>query len=59
MMRALSIMNLFLPTTLTPEQHREFGASLWLEECWHWLISPDFSTMFEDKLLALFARWVL
>uniref|UniRef100_A0A915D7Y9 Proteasome activator Blm10 mid region domain-containing protein n=1 Tax=Ditylenchus dipsaci TaxID=166011 RepID=A0A915D7Y9_9BILA len=56
MMRALSVLCLFLPTTYKPAEHDQFGAGLWYEELWHWFSSNECSPSLDDKILSIFAR---
>lgn len=55
---AFNILRMFLPTALTREEHDKFGASLWVDELWHWcLISNNSNLMIGDKILSIFARF--
>ncbi|KAI1720671.1 proteasome-substrate-size regulator, mid region domain-containing protein [Ditylenchus destructor] len=56
MNKALSIMCLFLPTTLKPEEHKKFGANLWFDELWHWFACNECNSTVDEKILSIFAR---
>lgn len=58
MKRALNLALLFLPTTLSIEQHKTFGATLWLDEMWHWLQNNDQNIAINVKIINMLAKLV-
>ncbi|KAL3074330.1 hypothetical protein niasHS_015160 [Heterodera schachtii] len=55
-LRGLNILCIFLPTSLSPAEHDEFGAKLWVDELWFWLCSPGMEVKACEKILYIFAR---
>ncbi|CAJ0582017.1 unnamed protein product, partial [Mesorhabditis spiculigera] len=52
MIRAFKLLELFLPTSLKAHEHKEFGASLWFDEFWHFYVALENNSSIEEKLLS-------
>ncbi|GMR58088.1 hypothetical protein PMAYCL1PPCAC_28283, partial [Pristionchus mayeri] len=56
MLKGMKLLQMFLPTMMTKEEHASFGADLWFEEVWHHFISIQRNSIVEPYQVRLFTR---
>lgn len=56
MLKGMKMLQMFLPTVMTREEHAEFGAGLWFEEVWHHFLSIQSNSLVEPYQVHLFTR---
>ncbi|GMT08718.1 hypothetical protein PFISCL1PPCAC_15 [Pristionchus fissidentatus] len=56
MLKGMKMLQMFLPTVMTREEHAEFGAGLWFEEVWHHFVSIQSNSLVEPYQVHLFTR---
>ncbi|GMR57917.1 hypothetical protein PMAYCL1PPCAC_28112, partial [Pristionchus mayeri] len=52
----MKMLQMFLPTVMSWEEHISFGAGLWFEEMWHHFLSLQNNSLVEPYLMHLLAR---
>ncbi|KAF8386338.1 hypothetical protein PRIPAC_75480 [Pristionchus pacificus] len=56
MLKGMKLLQMFLPTVMTREEHATFGAGLWFEEMWHHFLSIQSNSLVEPYQVHLFTR---
>jgi hypothetical protein len=55
--RGASVLAVFVPTALDPEEHNAFGAKLWIEELIAWITNPVVNEKVMEKFIYILARF--